>query len=187
MRVICRPVVSQDLPNVVTLDHRCFGGLWSEAAYTREIGSPNSDLWVLEVMVPSRSPSRLSGIGCVWAILEEAHITLLGIEPADQGQGLGQWLLIELLRAAIARGLSRATLEVRPSNHRALTLYKKYGFDVAGERRHYYPDGESALILWKQGLQTPNFATVLQHRQAHLHQRHQLIKGSLGSLPEQPE
>ncbi|MGD1941495.1 MAG: ribosomal protein S18-alanine N-acetyltransferase [Leptolyngbyaceae cyanobacterium] len=179
MRVICRPVVSQDLPNVVTLDHRCFGGLWSEAAYTREMGSPNSDLWVLEVTATARSPRRLSGIGCIWAILEEAHITLLGIEPADQGQGLGQWLLIELLRAAIARGLSRATLEVRPSNSRALALYKKYGFGVAGERRRYYADGESALILWKSGLQTPSFAAALQRQQDHLHQKHRLTSHSL--------
>lgn len=179
MRILCRPVVSQDLPTVVTLDHRCFGGLWSEAAYMREMGSPNSDLWVLEVMATPRSPSRLSGIGCVWAILEEAHLTLLGIEPAQQGQGLGQWLLIELLRAAIARGLTRATLEVRPTNHRALTLYKKYGFSVAGERRHYYPDGESALILWQQSLQAPSLAATLQHRQARLCQRYQLTSSPL--------
>jgi ribosomal-protein-alanine N-acetyltransferase len=104
----------------------------------------------------------LLGLGCYWAILEEAHITLLAIDPAYQRQGLGQALLYALMVSAQARRLERATLEVRVSNHSALSLYQKFDFREAGRRPRYYPDnGEDALILWRGGIQTPAFSERL--------------------------
>jgi ribosomal-protein-alanine N-acetyltransferase len=43
---------------------------------------------------------------------------------------------------------------VRVSNQRARSLYQKFDFKVAGQRKRYYADGENALILWRSGLQT---------------------------------
>jgi len=169
MHVLCRPVVTSDLPEVVALDYRCFGGLWNEAAYSREIESPNSDLLVLEESTPA--PLSSIGLGCLWAILDEAHITLLGIDPAYRRLGLGRWLLIHLLRAAGDRGLTHATLEVRQSNQVAIALYRSLGFRIAGERRHYYADDENALILWRSQIQDPAFQAGLQTRQQQLTQR----------------
>lgn len=180
MAVRCRPVMTPDLPEVVALDHRCFGGLWTEAAYSREIDSPNSDLLVLETTAPA---STVVGVGCLWAILEEAHITLLGIEPGYQRLGLGRWLLIHLLRAAGDRGLTHATLEVRQSNQAALHLYQSFGFRVAGERRRYYADGENALILWRSQLQDPAFLAELLTGQRQLEQRFQPADWGRGAEP----
>ncbi|MBW4579831.1 MAG: ribosomal protein S18-alanine N-acetyltransferase [Tildeniella nuda ZEHNDER 1965/U140] len=105
----------------------------------------------------------LLGLGCYWAILEEAHITMLAIDPAHHRQGLGQALLYALLASAYQRGLERATLEVRVSNHAALALYQKFDFREAGRRRRYYPDdGEDALVLWHGGIQTPAFSERLK-------------------------
>ncbi|MEL6603737.1 MAG: GNAT family N-acetyltransferase [Cyanobacteria bacterium J06614_10] len=108
----------------------------------------------------------LLGVACLWAILEEAHITTLAIEPAQQGQKLGQLLLSELLLSGRQRGLTHATLEVRASNVRALQLYQKFQFKVAGERKRYYSDGENAHILWRSGLQDKQCLEQLtQYRQ----------------------
>ncbi len=41
-------------------------------------------------------------------------------------------------------------LEVKASNHGALSLYSKLGFDEVGRRPRYYSDGEDALLLQKQ-------------------------------------
>jgi ribosomal-protein-alanine N-acetyltransferase len=43
-----------------------------------------------------------------------------------------------------ARGL---VLEVRPSNRRAIRLYRYLGYDVVGRRPRYYADGEDALVM----------------------------------------
>ncbi|MEM7062743.1 MAG: ribosomal protein S18-alanine N-acetyltransferase [Cyanobacteria bacterium P01_B01_bin.77] len=138
----CQLLTEELLPAVLELDQLCLGGLWTEAGYRREIESPNSDLLVLQ------TANQVMGLGCLWAILEEAHITTLAIHPDYHRQHLGQLLLTQLLQLARGRELTHATLEVRKSNHIALNLYQKFGFQTAGERKKYYGDGENALILW---------------------------------------
>lgn len=155
-------MLSSDLPTVIRLDQACFSGLWNQAGYQREIDSPNSDLLVLERMTVSDPHPHVVGVGCLWAILDEAHITVLGIAPAYRRQGLGRWLLLQLLQRACDRALTHVTLEVRVSNQAAQALYTRYGFKTAGKRRRYYSDGEDALILWRGGGQSQTFANTLQ-------------------------
>ncbi len=145
----CRQSIEdQHLDSLVRLDQLCLGGLWTKEGYQRELDSPNSELLGL-----FDNLDTLIGFGCFWAILEEAHITILMVHPDYRGQGLGQFLLTSLLKAAVQRQLERATLEVRASNTVALSLYQKFGFKVAGTRKGYYPKtGEDALILWRSGL-----------------------------------
>lgn len=147
-----------DLDELVSLDENCLGGLWTKQGYKRELKSPNSHFWVLFSCVSQ----TIIGCGCFWEILEEAHITLLMITPEYQTQGLGQLLLYGLLRDAVMRKLERATLEVRVSNQPALSLYRKFGFQVAGRRTGYYKQtGEDALVLWLSGLHYPQFKQQL--------------------------
>lgn len=171
-------LVAEDLNSAVELDRLCFGGLWAIEGYRRELDSPNSDLlglWTWETddcesaqnragteTPPLQIPPTLIGIGCLWAILEEAHIIMLAIHPQFQGQGLGQALLLALLKSACDRQLERATLEVRESNLAAVYLYKKFGFKEAGRRKRYYEDtGEDALVMWRSGLEKPEFQQYL--------------------------
>lgn len=159
------PLTPELLPAVAELDKSCLGGIWSLDNYRQEMERPNSDLLVLSLIPaqpedmadPDNSPI-LVGVGCLWSILEEAHITLLAIAPNYQGRGLGQAMLYQLLFCAWQRQLEWATLEVRVSNKPAISLYQKFGFQGVGRRRHYYQDtGEDALILWRYGLHHPEF------------------------------
>lgn len=152
------PLTREGLDAAVELDRLCLGGMWSLNGYQRELESPNSEILVLSVQ-----EKAIIGLGCFWAILEEAHITLLAIHPDYQGQGLGQLLLYSLLEKAVRRQLERATLEVRASNQIALSLYQKFGFKEAGRRKKYYPGtDEDALILWRGGLHLPEFSERLR-------------------------
>ena len=161
---------AEQLKQVIELDNLCLGGLWTLAGYQRELASTNSSLLVISIPAmladncqnSGAKTEKIVGIGCLWAILEEAHITILAIHPDYQGQGLGQLLLCNLLRDAVGRKLERATLEVRPSNQVALSVYQKFGFKIAGRRKGYYQKtGEDALILWRGDLDKPEFAQDL--------------------------
>ena len=171
----------EQLNQVVELDKLCLGGLWSLEGYQRELNSPNSTLLVLSVTSQKSEVGSVVGIGCLWAILEEAHITMLAVHPNYQRQGLGQLLLYALLKDASKRGLERATLEVRESNQTALSLYHKFGFKLAGRRKGYYQNlGEDALILWYPNLGKPGFEEVLaswqQQVEKGLFQNHWMLK-----------
>ena len=159
-----KPLTPNLVSQAVILDRICWGGLWTAEGYQREINSPNSSLLTLNLWDSNSKEINncMIGIGCLWSIVEEAHITLLGIHPARRRQGLGQLLLVTLLEDAIARNLERATLEVNVNNISAINLYKKFGFEIAGTRQGYYQaTGEDALILWKKGLQHPDFKLSL--------------------------
>lgn len=184
-----QPLTSKDLPEVVELDRRCLGGLWTKAGYQREIESPNSDLLILRAVNHLQGQAGafdgVIGVACLWAILEEAHVTLLAVDPPYQQQGLGQLLLYALLVSAWQRGLEWATLEVRVSNQAAISLYQKVGFQSVGERRNYYQDtGENALILWRKGLQHPEFQNYLMQWRRALGDRLQQAGWYLSAFPD---
>jgi len=166
-----KPLTVELLPAVVELDRLCFGKLWSLEGYERELRSINSDLLIIEEKsLVEESGSKvdkgvLVGLGCLWAILEEAHITLVAVHPEYRHLGLGQLLMSALLREAWRRGLERATLELGADNLAALSLYQKFGFAVAGRRPNYYPTGEDGLIMWRSGLNSPTFPDELAHWQ----------------------
>ncbi|MBD3883532.1 ribosomal protein S18-alanine N-acetyltransferase [Phormidium tenue FACHB-886] len=162
------PLVEALLPEAVALDQRCLGGLWTEDGYRREIDSPNSDLLMAQTKAEQ---TQVIGLGCLWSILEEAHITILAIDPRYQRQGLGQALLLALLESAWKRGLEWATLEVRASNQAAIALYQRFDFQEVGRRRKYYDNSEDALILWRKGLQHPEFLQRLQQWRSEVEQR----------------
>lgn len=169
IKLLTAPQVSE----IVALDRICIGGLWTAEAYLREIDSPRSTLLALYYAGDKTlGQYEMIGMGCLWAIVEEAHITLLGIHPNHRRQGLGELLLLTLFEDAIARQLEWATLEVNVNNLAGIGLYKKFGFQVAGIRKGYYqPAREDALILWLKGLQQPEFKSNLSQWQHKLRDR----------------
>ena len=170
-------LTTEDIEAIVNLDRLCFGGLWSEDSYRRELTSENS--YFLGIIASGANQNREPiGFGCFWAILDEAHITLLGIHPQYQGQGWGKLLLCALLHKAREIQMARATLEVRDSNQIAIHLYEQYGFETLGRRKKYYQDtGEDGLIMWRGRLQDPQFADELEQWFQSAHDRIKLVVG----------
>jgi ribosomal-protein-alanine N-acetyltransferase len=166
----------EHLSAILELDKNCFGGLWSKEGYIRELDSPNSEI---QGLFSQKTGEKLLGMGCFWLILEEAHITILAVNPQYHRQGMGAALLCSLIKTARDRNLERATLEVRASNLAAISLYEKFGFKTAGRRRRYYKDNdEDALILWLGGIHKPEFEETLAHW--HNFVREGLIKSCWG-------
>ena len=166
-----KPLTPTGIAEVVALDKICLGGLWKKEAYLREIDSDKSTLLALHLAESRlRDRSKIIGMGCLWSIVDEAHITLLAIHPDYRRHGLGQLLLLALLEDAISRNLAWATLEVNENNLAAVNLYQKYGFQIAGKRRNYYqPAGDDALVLWLKGIQQSDFKDKLKQWQQQLH------------------
>ncbi|MGZ5093860.1 MAG: N-acetyltransferase family protein [Burkholderiales bacterium] len=60
----------------------------------------------------------------------------LAVLRANWGQGIGRALLGAAESWARARGVHRLELTVRTTNHRAMALYEKAGFESEGVKRH---------------------------------------------------
>jgi ribosomal-protein-alanine N-acetyltransferase len=115
------------------------------------------------------NPNPLVGYGGLWLMMDEAHITTLGVSPEYRGKGLGEFLLIGLIDVAMALGASWLTLEVRISNKTAQNLYEKYTFKVSGRRKGYYTDNnEDAYIMWSDEITKLSFREKYKELKADL-------------------
>lgn len=76
---------------------------------------------------------------------EEIHIHDLAVAPEHRRKGVASALLTQLFSAA--KGVQRARLEVRFSNHPARAFYAKHGFREVAVLPHYYEDGEDGILM----------------------------------------
>ena len=108
------------------------------------------------------------GYAGLWLMTDEAHITTIAVDPDFQGNGLGELLLVALIDRAKQIGARWLTLEVRVTNRVAQRLYEKYTFKEMGIRRRYYSDnGEDALVMWTDPIDSDAFQdTLLRNRDA---------------------
>lgn len=122
--------------------------------------------WPLARLRGPIQPPPIIGFAGMWQILDEAHVTTIGVHPDFRGHGLGELLFVALIDEAIRRDVGWLTLEVRVSNHTAQRLYEKYGFTVQGRRPRYYSDNnEDAYIMWSESLKDPGYRDrIAQHR-----------------------
>jgi ribosomal-protein-alanine N-acetyltransferase len=100
--------------------------------------------WVVEI------EKRIIGFVILSVQMDECHILNVVVAHAHQQQGWGRKLMEYALIQAEQRGAGIIYLEVRRSNSRAITLYRKLHFHLIGERKDYYPTvagQEDALIF----------------------------------------
>jgi [ribosomal protein S18]-alanine N-acetyltransferase len=108
------------------------------------------------------------GYAGLWLMTDEAHITTIAVDPDFQGNGIGELLVVALIDRARQIGARWLTLEVRVSNDVAQRLYEKYTFKEMGIRRRYYSDnGEDALVMWTDPIDSDTFQdTLARNREA---------------------
>ena len=76
------------------------------------------------------------------------HLINIAIAPQRQHSGFGTFLMNTLINKAMANNAEYCYLEVRPSNDRAFSFYRKRGFSIIGVIENYYPqECENALVM----------------------------------------
>ena len=101
----------------------------------------------------------IAGYLGLWAVIDEGHVTSVGVRQSHRGQGIGELLIIGAVEASKLLNCRAVTLEVRVSNEIAQNLYTKYGFKIVGRRKRYYSDnGEDAYVMTTNPIDTPEFA-----------------------------
>ncbi|MFB9233999.1 GNAT family N-acetyltransferase [Plantactinospora siamensis] len=73
------------------------------------------------------------------------------VSPAARGRGVGDRLMVELLRWAAERDAREVRLAVMPDNPAAIGLYRRHGFEPTGELGDPLPDGRGhELVMARQ-------------------------------------
>ena len=82
-----------------------------------------------------------------WITFDSATIAQIGIRKNYRGRGLANLLMQEMIDDCYAKKVMNITLEVRASNAKAISLYKKYNFKEIVIKPHYYDNGEDAVYM----------------------------------------
>ena len=151
VRLSVRPMAAADIPAVHAIESASFPTPWPPYAFRQELETNRMARYLVV-----RGGERVIGYAGIWLMVDEAHITTFAVLPAYRRRGIGGLLLCELMDLAADLGATVATLEVRLSNTSARRLYQQFGFRPVGVRPRYYSDnGEDALIMTTEGLNTP--------------------------------
>lgn len=155
--VLIRRMKSADLPRVVEIERACFGERWTLASFQNELSNTASTYFVALI------DGEIIGYAGYWLILEESHVTTIGIDPRHQRKGYGELMMLDLIAHAAQAGAKWITLEVRATNVAAQKMYEKFGFSSLGRRKGYYQDNnEDALIMWTENIEQPHYQELLQ-------------------------
>jgi len=134
-----------DLPSVMEIEVVSFPNPWHESTFRGEIQHrPIS----FPLVVEHSAHNRVIGYIVFWVIGEEAQINNIAVHPGFRRLGVGERVLRQVIAQLRSSGVSLVTLEVRPSNTGAQTLYRKLGFRMIGLRKGYYTNPpEDAFVL----------------------------------------
>ena len=146
-QVTIRPLGYADLPQVIAIERRSFPTPWSLAMFVLELSKPSSICLAAVQPNGSRTGQLLGYVVCS-RYADTWHLMNVAVDPIHRRHGIASSLLERLIGTAGAD--ASYTLEVRPANSSAISLYERFGFYSAGTRPRYYHDtGEDALIMWR--------------------------------------
>ena len=120
-----------------------FDDFWNYNIFKNELENPNSKYIV------AKNNSDIIGYAGIWIAIDIAHITNIVVKKDCRNQGIGSYLLKELIEISKKLEVKELTLEVNEYNLAAINLYKKFEFKHVGTRKKYYKNTDNALIMTK--------------------------------------
>lgn len=139
-----RKMTLKDISEVAEIERLCFSHPWSEESIKDSFDNPCNHFYI------SEKENKITGYIGLSVIIDEGYILNVAVHPDYQGMGIGKELVKYVNDFAVENNLTFVTLEVRPSNEKAINLYTGFGFKKVGERKDYYSNPkENAFLLTK--------------------------------------
>jgi ribosomal-protein-alanine N-acetyltransferase len=149
-----RPASDADIPAVVEVDRAAFTPhWWNSEATIRRRAAVSCHFAVAEVA------GEVVGYAEGTLRLPGGHLNRIAVHPAHQDRGIGTLLLRDALRAFWRHGAERVTLNTQSNNHLSQRLYRRFGFEPAGDFVAVWE-----LALWKRRIVCPE--NVVHHRRS---------------------
>jgi len=102
------------------------------------------------IVVVARAGELIAGFAIMRYGDEDAHLDLLGVDPAYRRAGVGRRLVDWVENAGLVAGISAVFLEVRELNGAAQAFYARLGYRQLGRVARYYQGRESAVRMGRE-------------------------------------
>jgi len=151
-----RPATEDDLPAILEIEQESYPEPWTESHFKQEMKTPYSRVFVL---TDDETDSIVLGYLVYWLQAEGTSLLNVAVGQKWRGLGLGRLLLSAMIKETVREEIPRAILEVRESNQKAISVYEHLGFRKTHERKQFYSNGESAVVM---ELKTSDITSPLQ-------------------------
>lgn len=136
----------EDLHVIEEMENILFTSPWKYEDFLYEI---NENAFSHNYVVEDNN--EIVGYVGLWIMYDQSQITTIGVHPNHQRKGIGQMMMDSMIEETINHQCATMSLEVRVSNHKAISLYEKNGFEKVALRKNYYEDNhEDAYLMVKQ-------------------------------------
>ena len=135
----------EDLQQVMAIEKEAFPDPW-HISFFRKALHPRKKHTHLYV---ARLNNEVIGYIVLYINCGEAHIMNIAVATEYRRRGVAKYLLASALEIIQKEAADEVFLEVAVKNTAARQLYKKFGFEVYGIRKRYYPNGDDAYVLKK--------------------------------------
>ena len=137
------PLQERHLDEAARLETLCFSRPWSRQALAEELENPTAFFLAAE-----DDTGELLGYAGMHVVCGEGYIDNVAVFPQARRRGVGRLLVQSLVQWLREHEGVFLTLEVRPSNEPAISLYGSLGFEEVGRRPRFYESPtEDALLM----------------------------------------
>lgn len=137
-------MTSGHLDDVYIIETECFSHPWSKQSLEEEMNNETS------LFLVAKEENEVIGYIGMSIVIDEGYIFNVAVRENHRNKGVATALINELVTYGKKNNFSFITLEVRESNLPAISLYSKFGFIKAGERKDYYSNPkENAILMTK--------------------------------------
>ena len=81
---------------------------------------------------------KIVGYAIMLEVVDEATLMDIAVDSRARGKGIGRALVDFVIEASVKNAMREIWLEVRESNHTAISLYESSGFEHIETRKNYY-------------------------------------------------
>lgn len=145
LNVIIKKHLPVNFEELVAIDQQCFNVYdgYDEKTFKDIFKKNPNSFFVLFVN------DSMAGYFIIYPYRKGGYIESIAILPPFQGMGLGSYMMEYIIAYFNQLNYKHITLEVRPSNWKAVRMYEKYGFQAVKILKNYYKDGSEALLMKK--------------------------------------
>lgn len=131
----------EHIDKVCEIESLCIETPWGKDSLLKEIENEKA------IYFCAVKDEEVIGYIGLWNILGEGNITNVAVHPDFQRMGTGYLLMEKMKEYAKKEKLLFLTLEVNEGNEKAISLYKKCGFETVGLRKKYYDNKYNAVLM----------------------------------------
>lgn len=136
-----REMTLSDLQEIENTLEAEFDDFWNASILESELKN------TLSKYIVAKIETEIVGFAGVIDTVDQFEITNIVVKKKFRNNGIGNALLIELIKLAKTNNKDKIILEVNNTNEPAIKLYEKNGFKNIGIRKKYYNNTDDANIM----------------------------------------